>query len=88
MVGVRAGRDSAQPGAGLALPFLLWDTFFKGFLFLYVRFFGTERLRPALACRLSSFPELSCSPNEGEGRGGGRLWKIHGSFPPPPLPES
>lgn len=87
VVGVRAGRDSAQPGAGLALPSLPWDAFFQGFLFLYVRFFGKERLRPALA-RRSFFPELFCSPGEGEGRGGGRLWKIHGPFPPPPLPES
>lgn len=89
VVGVRAGRDSAQPGVGLALASALWEAFFKCFRFFSVRFFSEERLRLALAHgAFSLLPDLSCSVSVGEGRRGGRLWKIHGPFPPPPLPES
>lgn len=63
MVGVRAGCDSAQPGAGLALPPVLLDAFLKS---LRVR--GEEGFGPVLAHRPSrSF----CSRGGGGGEEAG-----------------
>lgn len=90
VVGVRAGRDSARPGAGLPVPpvpSVPWDAFCKGFRFFF--FFCDLRratfdggLWPIV---LPLLPDLSCSVGVGEGSGGGKLGKIHGPFPPPPL---
>lgn len=69
VVGVRAGRDSAQPGIGLALPSTLWEAFSKCFWFFSARFCGEERLRTAPAQDASSLlPDFSRSL----GRGGGK----------------